>query len=156
MNKGTWAIVIVVLVVVVLAIWGFTGDNSTTTPADEMNTTTTVNPGGQSTTTTSTPGGDTQPATGTLKEFTVNGSAFAFAPSSLTVKKGDRVRITFRNTGGTHDLKIDEFNAATKVINSGQQETIEFVADKAGAFEYYCSVANHRAMGMRGILTVTE
>ncbi|HEY4518695.1 MAG TPA: cupredoxin domain-containing protein [Candidatus Paceibacterota bacterium] len=91
---------------------------------------------------------------GTVKEFTVTGSNFAFTPTTMTVNKGDTVKITFKNADGTHDWKIDEFNAATKKIGSGESETIEFVADKAGTFEYYCSVGQHRAMGMKGTLVV--
>ncbi len=88
------------------------------------------------------------------KEFTVTGQKFSFAPSSLTVKQGDKVRITFKNADGFHDLKIDEFKVATKQINGGEQEVVEFIADKKGSFEYYCSVGNHRAMGMKGTLVV--
>ena len=90
------------------------------------------------------------------KEFTVSGSNFSFTPKTLTVKKGDKVKITFKNTGGFHDFKIDEFKVATAQIQGGNEETVEFVADKAGSFEYYCSVGKHRAMGMVGTLTVTE
>ncbi len=89
-----------------------------------------------------------------VKEFVVEGSNFKFEPNSITVNKGDTVRIIFKNVGGMHDWKIDEFNASTKVINSGEEETIEFVADKAGTFEYYCSVGAHRANGMVGDLIV--
>lgn len=100
----------------------------------------------------------TTPATGTqngnVKEFTVTGKNFSFAPAAMTVNKGDRVRITFVNESGTHDLVIDEFNARTKVIQGGAKETIEFVADKTGSFEYYCSIGQHRQMGMKGTLTV--
>lgn len=98
------------------------------------------------------------PATGTqngnVKEFTVTGKNFSFAPAAMTVNKGDRVRITFVNDSGTHDLVIDEFDVRTKVIQGGARETIEFVADKTGSFEYYCSVGQHRQMGMKGTLTV--
>jgi plastocyanin len=72
----------------------------------------------------------------------------------MSVKKGDTVKITFKNTGGFHDLKIDEFKVATKQLQGGASEVVTFVADKAGTFEYYCSVGNHRAMGMKGTLTV--
>lgn len=89
-----------------------------------------------------------------VKEFTVTGQNFSFSPASMTVKKGDTVKITFKNSGGMHDWKIDEFSAGTKVLQVGQQETIQFVADKAGTFEYYCSVGQHRAMGMKGSLIV--
>lgn len=94
--------------------------------------------------------------TGAVRSFTVDGANFTFAPASMQVKKGDTVRITFKNTSGTHDLVIDEFNARTKILNGGAQETIEFVANKAGSFEYYCSVGQHRALGMKGTLVVTE
>lgn len=90
----------------------------------------------------------------TVKSFTVTGGNFKFAPAAITVKQGDKVRITFKNEDGFHDWKIDEFNAATKKINAGAEETIEFVADKKGSFEYYCSVGSHRQMGMKGTLVV--
>ncbi len=95
-------------------------------------------------------------STSTPKEFTVEAKNYSFTPPTMSVKKGDTVRITLKNTGGMHDLRIDEFNAATKRIKSGEQDIIEFVADKTGTFEYYCSVGSHRAMGMKGMLTVTE
>jgi nitrosocyanin len=89
-----------------------------------------------------------------VKEFTVSGSNFAFTPNAMTVKKGDKVRITFKNSNGSHDLKIDEFNVNTGILASGVQKTVEFTADKTGSFQYYCSVGSHRAMGMWGTLTV--
>ncbi len=91
---------------------------------------------------------------GTVKEFTVTGQNYSFAPSLLSVKKGDTVKITFKNVNGMHNLKIDEFNVGTQMIPGGSQETIQFVADKIGSFQYYCSVGNHRAMGMWGTLKV--
>ncbi len=93
-------------------------------------------------------------ANSAVKEFAVTGSNFSFAPSTMTVKKGDRVKITFTDAGGNHDLRIDEFGVATKVLKAGGSETVEFTADKTGSFEYYCSVGSHRAMGMKGTLTV--
>ncbi len=89
-----------------------------------------------------------------VKEFTVTGTSFAFAPKTMTVKKGDTVRVTFINSEGMHDWKLDGYNVATKVLKVGERETIEFVASKSGSFEYYCSVGSHRAMGMVGTLTV--
>src|SRR3989338_3699063 len=48
-----------------------------------------------------------------VKEFTVEGRKFSFTPDLVTVKKGDTVRITFKNLDGFHDLVIDEFNWRT-------------------------------------------
>ncbi len=101
-----------------------------------------------STTKTTTP---VKPAT---KTFNVKGLNFSFDTKEIKVNKGDTVVIKFTNTEGFHDWVIDEFNARTKQIGEGKSETITFVADKAGTFEYYCSVGKHRAMGMKGNLIV--
>jgi len=90
----------------------------------------------------------------TIKEFVVTGVPFSFTPNSMVVNKGDTVKVTFKNDGGTHDFKIDEFNVATPIINAGEEQSVTFVADKSGTFEYYCSVGNHRALGMVGTFTV--
>lgn len=78
-----------------------------------------------------------------------------FDPAAITVKKGDRVRIVVTVTKGTHDFHIDEYgiHQATPLDTP---TTIEFVADKAGKFEYYCNMPGHRAAGHWGTLTVTE
>ena len=72
----------------------------------------------------------------------------------MTVNKGDTLKVTVKNMKGTHSLKIDEFNTSTRILNAGEEQTITFVADKTGTFQYYCSVGNHRAMGMWGTLNV--
>lgn len=94
------------------------------------------------------------PAAGTVKTFNVTGKAFSFTPSEIKVKKGDTVKIVFTNQQGSHDWVVDEFSARTKVLSSGQTETIQFVANKTGTFEYYCSVGTHRQLGMKGKLIV--
>lgn len=91
---------------------------------------------------------------GTAKEFAVEGSPFSYTPNVMRAKKGDTVKVVFTNKEGFHDWVIDEFNARTKQIAAGQSETVTFVADKVGAFEYYCSVDGHRAKGMKGNLIV--
>ena len=90
------------------------------------------------------------------KEFSVNGEDFFFSLKEIKVNVGDTVKINFTNTGRMpHDLVIDEFDGAkTDIINNGVSQTIQFVADKAGTFEYYCSVGSHRQMGMVGNLIV--
>ncbi len=158
MNNKTLVSLIVIIVIIIGAVWYFNrpapvvSEPIIPTPS-EMATTTLPLPTGTSTVSTSTSSVPT--ATTTPKVLTVTGSNFAFAPTQLTVKKGETVTINFENTGGLHDWKIDEFNAATKKINGGQTDSVTFVADKAGSFEYYCSVGTHRQMGMRGTLIVT-
>ena len=91
---------------------------------------------------------------GKTVEVTVEGSNYKFIPNVINTKKGDTVILIFKSTGAIHNLVIDEFGVETNKIGDGEEEEMEFVADKAGTFEFYCSVANHRAMGMTGKLTV--
>jgi plastocyanin len=99
-------------------------------------------------------GGQSGATNGAVKEFTVTGSSFAFSPKTITVNKGDTVKINFVNSVGFHDWVLDAFNVRTPQINAGQSASVTFVADKTGTFEYYCSVGTHRQMGMVGTLTV--
>jgi plastocyanin/polyisoprenoid-binding protein YceI len=91
---------------------------------------------------------------GGVQEITVSGSNFTFAPSAFTVKKGQKVRLTFKNTGGNHDFVIDELGVSTKLLKDGEEQVVEFTPDKTGSFEFYCSVGKHREMGMKGMITV--
>jgi plastocyanin len=91
-----------------------------------------------------------------LVNITVEGNNYSFNPKELKVKKGDTVKLTLTSVGGFHDFVIDEFNVASKRLNDGESDTVEFVANIAGDFEYFCSVGNHRQMGMVGKLTVEE
>lgn len=53
-----------------------------------------------------------------------------------------------------HDFVIDELNVKTKIVKDGESETVEFTPDQTGTFEFYCSVGQHRQMGMKGTLIV--
>jgi plastocyanin len=65
------------------------------------------------------------------------------------------VRINFTSEEGFHDWVVDEFEGATtEKLQAGGRDSIEFVADQSGTFEYYCSVGNHRELGMVGTLIV--
>ena len=96
-----------------------------------------------------------------IKEFVIesyteiiDGKYFPkFSPKEITVNKGDKVRIKITNTKGTHDFKIDEFNVYTETPLN-QEMTVEFIADKAGSFEYYCTKPGHRQNGHWGTLKV--
>lgn len=89
-----------------------------------------------------------------VKEFTVHGSSFKFGPAELRVKKGDRVRINFISDDIGHNFVIDELDIRTNLISEGASEVVEFVADKVGEFPIYCSVGQHRALGMEGKIIV--
>lgn len=90
------------------------------------------------------------------REIAITNKGMAFSLKDISVKKGERIKVTFKNGGGTHDWRLEGYNVGTEVLQNGASESVEFVADEAGEFEYYCSVGNHREMGMWGTLTVTE
>jgi plastocyanin len=163
MNKTGIITIIVILALLIIGVVAFSNSNDNAEeninvlmPGTDNTNTGTSTVGTTSPNTTGTVGATTSVNVGTqaTKTFTVVGDNFKFSPTTMTVNKGDRVVVTFINKGGTHDWKIDEFNAATKIIQGGQQETISFTADKSGSFEYYCSVGQHRQMGMKGTLIV--
>src|SRR3989344_8485065 len=89
-----------------------------------------------------------------VKTFELNAENFKFSKTEIRVKQGDRVKIVFEVNQGTHDWVIDEFETRTNQISEGQTDSVEFAADKIGTFEYYCSVGQHRQMGMIGKLIV--
>ena len=151
----TLVIVLVVLAVLVLGFWWMWGrdNNSEVVNSPTPTATVTASPSPSSSASVS-PSPLVSVSVGLVKSFTVTGKPYSFSPSTITVNKGDTVKITFVNQSGTHNWTIDEFNAATKTIQGGQQETIQFVANKTGTFEYYCSVGTHRQMGMKGTLIV--
>jgi plastocyanin len=142
MNKGLWILVILIVIVAGIVMWmrPEAGAPATNEPTTSEPTVSTGDP-----TPTPTPG---------VREFAVTGANFTFSPAELRAKVGDTVRITFTNAEGFHDLVIDEFKVATKQLKANESEMVEFVADKAGTFEYYCSVGTHRQMGMVGKLVV--
>ncbi len=88
--------------------------------------------------------------------ITVEGANFSFSPNTITVKKGQKVKILFKNVEGFHDFVIDEFNVKTPQIQANMEGTVEFTPMEVGKFEYYCSVGKHRQMGMVGTLVVEE
>jgi plastocyanin len=106
---------------------------------------------------TNTQAGDTATARGdaaSVKTFNLTAKNFSFSPSEIRVKKGDTVKVVMNSVNGFHDFVVDAFNAKTDRVSDGQTAEVQFVADKTGTFDFYCSVGNHRAMGMVGKLIV--
>ncbi|MEX0877785.1 MAG: plastocyanin/azurin family copper-binding protein [Candidatus Spechtbacterales bacterium] len=89
-----------------------------------------------------------------VKVFELEGNNFRFSKNEIRVNKGDTVRIVLTSADMPHNWVVDELGVRTDIVSPGEQDTIEFVAEKAGTFEYYCSVGNHRALGMIGTLIV--
>lgn len=87
----------------------------------------------------------------------VGGEIEGVVNPELTANVGDTVRITIINGAPVlHDFVIDEFSVTSGELTQAEESvTVEFVANQAGEFEYYCSIPGHREIGMKGILRVT-
>ncbi|QQG41476.1 MAG: cupredoxin domain-containing protein [Candidatus Woesebacteria bacterium] len=134
-NKKSTKLLVVVVVLVVLGMAGFLFSKTKTQSSNDLANVKSI-------------------SGGPVKEFTVNGSSYKFDPETIVVNKGDIVKITFKDNDGRHNLGIDGYNLSTKIIGSGSEAQLQFVADKAGSFEFYCSVGSHKSLGMTGTFVV--
>ena len=98
----------------------------------------------------------TSQAQSQVKEVSVEAGSFYFKPSEITVKKGEKVKIVMRSVSLMHNFTVDELNVQLPIVKNGDTGTVEFIPDRVGTFEYYCSVGEHRQNGQAGKLIVTE
>ena len=90
-----------------------------------------------------------------VKEFTMTAKQREFVPGTITVNKGDKVKITVTSIDVTHGFRLPDFGVNER-LDPGKPVDIEFVADKVGTFTFSCSVpcgSGHG--GMRGQLVVS-
>ncbi len=130
---------IIVIVIAVIAFGRDNGDtNSATTATKKATQPTTL-----------------QPATGaSVKEFKMTAKQWEFQPSTITVNKGDLVKLSVTSVDVSHGFGLPDFNVS-EFLSPGKTVNIEFVADKVGSYSFFCNVAcgvGHS--GMRGVLIV--
>lgn len=83
-------------------------------------------------------------------EFTLNAKRWEYTPSVINVKKGQKVKITINNTDTKHGINLPDFNV------SGEN-SVEFVADKVGEFEFACNIfCGQGHKDMKGKIIVSE
>jgi cytochrome c oxidase subunit II len=81
---------------------------------------------------------------------------FDFEPSSVSVKKGDTVRLTVTSADVAHGISIPAFGVSQH-LEAGKTEVIEFVADQIGTFPFTCNVfCGSGHSDMVGSINVTE
>ena len=89
--------------------------------------------------------------------ITVTGMDFEFDLAESDLAAGE-YEIEFVNDGGaSHDVNVErdgEDVAQSDVIPPGETTTFT-VALEPGEYVFYCSVGNHRSMGMETTVTVT-
>lgn len=89
------------------------------------------------------------------KEIVVSGDEYSFSPTSISLTQGETVKVTFKNTGGLpHNFVITELGISTKTIPGGQEDSVTFTVEKTGMYAFFCSVGNHRQLGMEGEVSI--
>jgi cytochrome c oxidase subunit 2 len=98
----------------------------------------------------------TQQGTANVQEIRVTAKKYEFSPDPIRVKKGQPVKLIITAKDHDHGIKLEAFHIDQK-LKKGVPTTVEFTPDKAGTFQFKCSVfcgLGHR--GMKGTLIVEE
>jgi|GEM_PF-897011 len=84
----------------------------------------------------------------------VTAKRWEFVPAEIRVKKGERVVLEMTSADVEHGFNIPDLNI-NRTLTPGTTERIDLAPDKAGRYEFSCSVFCGRGhFGMRGTLIV--
>lgn len=78
------------------------------------------------------------PAQTAVNEIKVTAKKYEFEPAVIKVKQGDHVRLVITALDHDHGFKLDALNIDL-LLRKGEATTVEFTADKAGAYPFECS-----------------
>lgn len=103
------------------------------------------------------PGEETskQQVAGEVKEFNITAKKWQFNPSTITVNKGDTVKLRIESVDVTHGFGLSAFGVNER-LEPGKTVDVEFVASKTGTFTFACIVSSCGSghSGMKGQLVV--
>jgi len=77
-------------------------------------------------------------AQSSVNEIKMTAKKYEFNPSQIKVKQGEHVRLVITATDHDHGFKLEAFNI-NQELKKGEAVTVEFTAEKAGAFPFECS-----------------
>ena len=104
--------------------------------------------------------------------ITVRAFEWGFEPASIVLPRGDQVTLVLDNQGDLlHNLKVDELDAeiiesrSSGPLSGGEgsffvgaddhdQGTLVFVPLEPGTYVFYCTLEQHRELGMEGAFEV--
>lgn len=93
-------------------------------------------------------------SSGSVKGLKGSGGGSGLVNPTYALHKGELESIHVitedNETHSKHNFNIDEFNVHTRDLGNFESQTVSFVADKEGTFDYYCSLHPE----MRGQITV--
>ena len=92
--------------------------------------------------------------TGNTKKITMTAKQWEFLPPAIEVNHGDTVELTIKSIDVTHGILIPEFGINER-LEPQKEVVINFIADKKGEFDFFCSTPCGRGhRDMRGLLIV--
>lgn len=80
--------------------------------------------------------------------ITIGAVKWAFTPSAITVKKGEKITLRLTSTDGRHGFAIPDLGI-NQDMPEGQIVSLDLPTDRAGTFAFRCSVPcgeGHREM----------
>lgn len=91
-----------------------------------------------------------------ITEITMLAKKWEFTPKTLTVKKGEKVRLSISSVDVDHGFALPAFNIDAR-LTAGASTIVEFTPEIAGTFPFTCTVYCGAGHGdMRGEVVVTE
>ena len=91
-------------------------------------------------------------------QFTVVGTDdFRMNPSTLTVRAGQPLEVTFQNSGEIrHDFTAQQgLSKPVTILEDGSASgTATITYNKPGTYKFFCSQPGHDQLGMHGTITV--
>ena len=99
----------------------------------------------------SSPAASAPAAGGETKDITINATNFEFDQQDIQLHVGDTVNLTLKNTSGAHGIEIPDLG-----VNVKNNQTVTFTVDKAGTYDFNCSIqcgSGHD--NMTGTITVS-
>ena len=80
---------------------------------------------------------------------------FTWEPAEIQVTVGERVRLVLRTADGLHGIELKKFKIAKEIPRGNKAVTVEFTADEAGRFPFFCSeYCGDGHDDMKGVLVV--
>jgi cytochrome c oxidase subunit 2 len=133
MNKGV-LLVAALVIVAAIGFFTFSSFSSMTSNVTDVDSSKNTNAGN----------------TATIKIINIDATRWQYDRSTITVKKGEHIKIIINNVDTKHGIIIPELGV------SGI-ESVDFVADKTGTFEFKCpTFCGEGHKSMTGTLIVTE
>jgi len=84
----------------------------------------------------------------TINEITIKAENYEYSPNTITINKGERVKITINNVDSVYGISIPD-------LGIDGTDSAEFIANQPGEFDFYCiSSCGESHKDMKGKLIV--